>query len=160
MSEGRDENGYYTSCDSCGDKFYGYDDLCLNIVDDKAYCPECSITSGYFHKGKNGRIYANNNLWHVAHSFSSMYDGPHLYATSIKVFEKKYEILSVKHRGADPMFLNVGFGLTGHIDNAHYRIDVRHRERGFEEQYYAFIFKPDSDELERMLEYGIKEVKD
>ena len=157
---GRDESGCYTSCDVCGKKFYGYDDLCVNHVDDADYCPECSLKFGFFHKGKNDRIYANKNVWRIAHTFSSMYEGSHCYVTSIDQIEKKYEILCVKHRKADPMFMNWGFGLTGHIDEEHYRVDVRSRDFGFVEKCYAFVFEPDLDELDRLKKYGIEEVKE
>lgn len=150
---------YYTKCDVCGKRFYGYDDLCMNNVDKKDYCPECSLNSGMFHTGKDGRIYANNDVWRIAHTFSSMYDGIHCYASSIDQIEKEYKILCVKHRKAQPMFLNWGFGLTGHLDDEHYRIDVLDHENRYVSKFFAYIYEPTPEEMEKLKKYGIREVK-
>lgn len=153
MTEGCEKrNGiteYFYECDFCGRRFYGYDMMDMVVVDSKHYCHECRIGLLGFTKGKNGRIYAPKSMYRIAHTFSSLYDDAPHFATKLEIVAKEAGVsmdsMTVKHFAKDPMFLNWGYGLTGHIDSEHWEIYAE----GWHPEF-AFIFEPTPEELEKI----------
>lgn len=151
---GEDYSWYYTKCDGCGKCFYGYEDMNTFVIDDQDYCFDCAIKKELAHKNKNGRTYVNGNIYRIAHTFSSLYDGPGCYFTSLDWLIKSHEIVCTKHYEADPMLFNWGYGLTGHIDQDHWRVFTK--EDYGSKCEYAFIYEPSEVELSKLKKYEVR----
>lgn len=140
-------------CGSCGKKYLGYEDMECIVMDGVKYCPECARKLYHMEEGKNGATFPSYSYYRVAHTCSSMFDGPIEYVTSLEKLSEVYEIplqeLHAKHFKRDPIPFNWGYGLTGHIDGEHWKV----YKKG-DKCEVAFIFEPSEDELSKLK--GIK----
>lgn len=152
MSEGRDDKGYFTACDICGKKFYGYDNLYITVVDGRDYCPKCTEKTFVTKRNRSGRFYMGGSYYRIAHTLSSMYDGPKEYCTTLEAVAGSHNILFTKHCPADPMLFNWGFGLSGHIDSEHWEVYTDRFSDG-DVCFYAFVFEPSPEELAKLRRY-------
>lgn len=142
-------------CKDCKKEIGMAEWYCSVTIDGEIYCRECIEKHPEYcyckHKDGKTRWYFNHGLYRVSHTFSSLYDGPHEYLTSLKKIEELYApIRKVVHYPEDPMMFNWGFGLTGHIDSEHYRISAG-------EYWWFFVFEPSKEDLELMKVIGIEE---
>lgn len=148
---GSDYEWHYTKCDGCGKSFYGYEDLNTAVIDGKDYCFDCAMEKGFAHRGRN-RVYIDGDIYRIAHTLSSLYDGPGEYFTSLDWLKSQnIKVIYTRHYKADPQFMNMGYGLSGHIDEEHWSVHVKTDFR--EDCEYAFIFKPSDAELEKLRKY-------
>lgn len=154
MSSGIDNerDDYYTECDGCGKRYYGYDQYSITVVDGSDYCPDCCVVRFGFFFDRRGYLVAPRSLYRIAHTFSSLYDGNHHYATTLESVAREADVpmrdLRARHCGKNPMFLNPGYGLSGHIDSEHWEIYAKGWSKSCE---FAFVFEPSAEELEKLM---------
>lgn len=159
--KGHDEKGYYSQCDGCGSKFYGYDDLDTWPIDDNIWCHDCAQRRGFVCiSDDNKHWFARKDIYRIAPSFSSLYDGPGEYFISLDwVIKKKGPISKVVHCPRGPMFLNWGYGLSGYINSEHYEVHlVEWDEKRL--GMFAFVFEPSEDEMKKIRPYLVEKVKE
>lgn len=145
-----------TICNNCGKEYRGYEDLNTVVIDGLNYCLECAAQRypGLCRYEKGEGFCAGPALYRVSHTFSSLFDGPHEYMTSLDAIIEHYgPIRKIFHCPRDPMLFNWGFGLTGHIDSEHYEIYVG--------KYWGFhVYEPPKADIEKMKAIGIMEGKE
>lgn len=128
-------------CDEC------HEGEIFRMVDGRELCKGCLERMGYGHERK-GTFYMNPGLYRIAYTFSSMYDDtPELYTTLEKVAYKAGVLpgaLSADRFGRDPMLFNYGFGLSGHIDDAHWKIYAKDR-------MFAYVYEPPETEAAKLM---------
>ena len=118
------------------------------MVDGRELCKGCLARMGYGHE-RNEIFYMNPGLYRIAYTFSSLYDDtPELYSTLEKVAYKAGVLpgaLSADRFGRDPMLFNWGFGLSGHIDEAHWEI------YDAEDRMFAYVYEPPETEKAKLM---------